>query len=101
MIVSEVQITTIRPARGLIGFASFVLYGTIYCSSVGIHTRMNGGYRLTYPYRKIGNRDVHVFCPLNKQVGDEIEQAIAKAFEDVVSKRNAGYGSPIARYFTV
>jgi stage V sporulation protein G len=99
MIVSEIQITPIKPSKGLIGFASFVLYGTIYCSSVGIHTRIGGGYRLTFPYRKVGNRDIYVFYPTNKELGDEIERAVSVVFEDVMSKRNARYGSSIARHF--
>jgi hypothetical protein len=98
MIVSEIQIIPIKPSKGLIGFASFVLYGTIYCSSVGIHTRVGGGYRLTFPYRKVGNQDMHVYYPVNKQLGTAIEEAVSIAFEDVMSKRNARYGNSITRH---
>lgn len=53
MIVSEVNIQLIKPCDGLVGFASVVLDGQIYLSSIGIHQRLDGtGYRITYPTKK-------------------------------------------------
>lgn len=101
MLISEIQITTIKPSRGLVGFASFVLYGTVHCSSVGIHTRLKGGYRLTFPYRKIGNRDIHVYYPVSKELGEAIEKAVSIAYEDVMGKRNAGYGNSITGHIKI
>jgi len=34
--------------------ASFILFESIYCSSVGIFTRPEGGFRLLYPNKKVG-----------------------------------------------
>lgn len=87
-VISEVQITPIKPNNGLIGFASFVLYEAVYCGSVGVFTRPHGGYRLVFPTRKIGSKDIDVYYPINQQVGRAIEEAVASKFEEVVSKSN-------------
>ena len=91
--ISEVQIVPVKANNGLIGFASFVLYETIYCGSVGVFTRPNGGYRLVYPTRKMIGKDIDVYYPINKQVGLAIEEAVAIKFEEVVSNENGRYGS--------
>ena len=76
-IVSEVQIVPVKANNGLIGFASFVLYETVYCGSVGIFSRPNGnGYRLVYPTRKMIGRDIDVYYPINRQVGKAIEELL-------------------------
>lgn len=81
-IISELQITPIKPANGLVAFASFVLYESIYCCSVGIVTRPDGSYRLVYPTKKVGTADLHIFHPINRSVGKKIEiEVIAKAEE--------------------
>lgn len=89
--ISEVQVTPIKPHNGLVGFASFVLCDSIYCSSVGIMTRPNGGYRLAYPTRKVAGNDVSMFYPINRQVGRAIEEAVMLVLEDVVSKNDDRY----------
>jgi len=72
--ISEIQITPVKPKNGLIGFCSFILYEGIYCSSVAIFTRQNGGIRLVYPTKKIAIKDISIFYPINKEVGKSIEQ---------------------------
>lgn len=91
--VSEIQIVPIKPANGLVAFASFVLDERLYLGSIGVLTRPLGGYRLVYPTRKIGNREIDVFHPINKDFGLEIEKAVISKFEEVVKKQNAGHGS--------
>lgn len=83
MKISEVQIEFIKPRNGLIGFASFIVDGNIYVSSIAIHSRLNGeGYRLTYPCK--GNFTI---ChPINKQASKEIEAAIFSKLNDVMKK---------------
>lgn len=85
MKISEVQIDFVKPNNGLIGFASFVIDGDVYISSVAIHSRLNGeGYRLTYPCK--GNFTI---ChPINKQASKEIEAAIFSKLNDVMKKAN-------------
>ena len=81
--VTEVQIKVIKPKDGLLGFASLVLDESLYLTSIGIFSKLDGsGYRITYPTKKVGNLDLHIFHPITKELGQDIEQAIiAKAKE--------------------
>jgi len=83
-LISELQITPIKPVNGLVAFASFVLYESIYCCSVGIVTRPNGSYRLVYPTKKVGGTDLHIFHPINRDVGNEIDAAVIAKAEEVL-----------------
>lgn len=86
--LSEIQITPIKPQNGLVAFASFVLDGSLYLGSIGIYTRPQGGYRLTYPTRGTFN----IFHPINRQIAEEIEHTIISKFEDV-TKSYVGHNS--------
>jgi DNA-binding cell septation regulator SpoVG len=82
--VSEVQVMPIKPRDGLVGFASIVFENSFYLSSIGIFTRPQGGYRLTYPTRKGLNGNFNIFHPINKAVGEHIEKVVISKFEEVV-----------------
>ncbi len=84
MKISEIQIIPIKPLNGLVGFASFVLDDNIYLGSVGIMTRPQGGYRLTYPTKKVGTKDLNIFYPINKIFAETIEKGVINKFEDVM-----------------
>ncbi len=86
--ISEVQITPVKPKDGLVGFASFVYDYNFYFGSIGIYTRPQGGYRLTYPTR--GN--FNIYHPINREVAEQVEQAIISKFEDVM-KTYVGHNS--------
>ena len=86
--ISEVQITPVKANEGLVGFASFVYNDSFYFGSIGIYTRPQGGYRLTYPTR--GN--FNIFHPINREVAEEIEKVIISKFEDV-TKMYVGHNS--------
>lgn len=91
MKISEISIQLIKPANGLVAFASVVLDGKIYLGSIGVHQRLDGsGYRLTYPTKKNGNRDFHIFHPIEKSLGQQIEQAILTKVTALLEKQNAG-----------
>ena len=92
-VVSEVQIMPVKPNKGLVGFASFVLYKAVFCGSVGIYTRPMGGYRLVYPTRKVFGKDIDIFHPITQEVGRAIEEAVVSQYEDVVSKTSGRYSS--------
>jgi DNA-binding cell septation regulator SpoVG len=83
MKISEVQIDFIKSNNGLIAFASLVINGDVYLSSIGIYKKLDGsGYRLTYP-----SKGTHsVFYPINRMVGQEIEEAIFKKLKEVMKK---------------
>ncbi len=86
--ISEVQVTPVKANEGLVGFASFVYNESFYFGSIGIYTRPQGGYRLTYPTR--GN--FNIFHPINREVAEEIEKVIISKFEDV-TKMYVGHNS--------
>lgn len=80
--INEIQITLIKPTDGLVGFASFVYNNIFYMGSVGIYTRLDGGYRLTYPTKS----NFNLFYPINKHIAVEIEKEVIKKFEEVKKK---------------
>lgn len=83
--ITEVQIIPIKPSNGLVGFASFVLNESWYLGSIGIFTRPEGGYRLTYPTKNIADKSIQVFHPINKAMGQYIEEVVINKFEEVTN----------------
>ena len=83
--VTGVQIVPIKPKDGLVAFASFTFENNFYFSSIGIYTRPKGGYRLTYPTRKIAAANHPIFHPTNKLIAGEIEAAVINKYEEIVS----------------
>ena len=93
MTISEVQITPIKPVDGLVAFASCVINGQLYLGSLGIHTRLDGaGYRITYPTRRVGTREVNYYHPITKHAGCAIEQAINAKCIEVLERSDERYG---------
>jgi hypothetical protein len=88
--IREIEVFPIRPANGLVGFASFIYDDSFYLGSIGIYTRPEGGYRLTFPKRKIGGTDMFVFNPINTAIGMLLEELISKKFEEIVIKSMMG-----------
>jgi len=51
---------------------------------VGVYTRLNGsGYRITYPTKKIGNRDINIYHPINRETSKAIEEAIISKVKEI------------------
>lgn len=86
--ISEIQIIPIKPQDGLVGFASFVLNENLYLGSIGIITRPEGGYRLVYPTKKVGIRNINLYHPINKNFAELIEKEVVKRFEDVMKNHD-------------
>lgn len=87
--LSEIQIIPIKPQNGLVALASLVLNNNLYLGSIGIFTRPESGYRLTYPTKKVGNRNINIFHPIDKQFANQIENKVIKKFEEVMNQNNA------------
>jgi stage V sporulation protein G len=82
--VSEIQIIPIKPTEGLIGFASFVLDEKFYIGSVAVYTRLGDfGYRLVYPTKKVGDKNINIFYPINSTVGRKIEEIISEKVNEI------------------
>lgn len=91
MLINEVEISPIKPSKGLVGFASCVIDGWLYLGSIGIMTRLSGGYRLTYPTKWVGETSMNLFHPLSKDAGQQLEQVIISEYENVMKKSNDRY----------
>lgn len=85
-VIKDVNITFIKPNNGLICFASLVLNNQIYLSSIGVHEKLGGGYRLTYPTKQIGGNNLNIFHPINKETSLAIEKAVISKLKDVMNK---------------
>ena len=84
MKITEVQIIPIKPKDGLVAIASVIADNCLFLGSVGIYTRIDGsGYRITYPTKKIGNRDMNIYHPINKETSKAIEEAIISKVKEI------------------
>ena len=79
MKITEIQIIPIKANNGLIAFGSVLLDNSLFLGSIGIHKKLDGsGYRITYPTKKIGDKDINIFHPINKEASKFIEDEIIK-----------------------
>ena len=84
--ISEIQIIPIKPQNGLVAFVSFVLDSKLYLGSIAIITRPEGGYRLVYPTKKVGERNINIFHPIDKKFSQRVENIIVKKFNELINK---------------
>ena len=94
--ISEINIIPIKPTNGLVGFVSFVLGNVMYLGSIGIMTRPGGGYRLTYPTKKVGMSDLNVYYPINRGFAQAVEEVVVQRVEEVMKASNDRYHSDYA-----
>ena len=85
--ISELNITPIKPRDGLIGFVSFVFDNSFYLGSIGIHTKMSGGYRLTFPTRK--ENDYQMYHSINNETNEAIIELISEKVDEIICKMNS------------
>lgn len=83
-IISEIEIVPVKPKDGLVAFVGFTLFNAIHCSSVAIFTKPDGGYRLSYPTKKVGEQNMPIFYPINKYIGEEITKHIVYRYEELM-----------------
>lgn len=83
--VTEVTIIPIKPKNGLVALASCVLDDKIYLGSIGIYTKLKGGYRLTYPNKKVGENSINLYHPITKECGDCVEAAVIARYEELIT----------------
>lgn len=62
----------------------------MYCSSVAIYTRPDGSYRLVYPTKRVGDKDMNIFHPIDKNFGRLIEKEISDKYKDVMKNDRHG-----------
>ena len=84
MNITEIQIDFIKPNNGIIAFASLVVDGNLYLSSIAIHKKLSKeGHRITYPSKG----GFSIFHPINKATSKQIEEAIFKKLKEVMSRK--------------
>ncbi|MDD4110592.1 MAG: septation protein SpoVG family protein [Clostridia bacterium] len=77
MQINEIQIIPIKANNGLVAFGSLLFDNCLFLGSIGIHKKLDGsGYRITYPTKKIGNTNINIYHPINKEASKQIETAI-------------------------
>ena len=81
--VTDIQIIPVKPKEGLVGFSSFIYNDSFYLGSIAIQTRKAGGFRLSYPTKKIGDKSLPIFHPLNHDIANLIEKAVIAKFEEI------------------
>jgi len=87
MKITEIQIIPIKPREGLVAFASVVVENSLYLGSLGVYTRLDGsGYRITYPTKKIGNKNINIYHPINRETSKAIEEAIISEAEKILTQ---------------
>ena len=67
----------------MIAFGSCLIDNWLEISSIGIHSGLNGNYRLTFPARKIRNGSLQYFF---KVVNEPSRQLLLKAFVDEIER---------------
>ena len=83
--ITEINIIPIQQKQGLVALSSCVIDNSFYIGSIGIYTKLKGGYRLTYPNKKSGNNTINIFHPVSKELGNKIEKEIIKEYEKLIS----------------
>lgn len=84
MKITEVQIIPIKANNGLIAFGNILFDDCLFLGSIGIHKKLDGsGYRITYPTKKIGDKDINIFHPINKKMSNLIEDEIVKKVNEL------------------
>ena|SRR3989344_696703 len=88
IVISEIQIIPVRSDTGLVAFASCVFGGMLRLDSMGIISRADGSFRLSYPNKKLGNgQSLQFFYPISREAGEALEKAIVKKYSDLLNER--------------
>jgi DNA-binding cell septation regulator SpoVG len=88
MTINEVNIIPIKPTSGLVAFASVVIDNSLYLGSIGVHSRLDGSFRITYPTKKIGSKELNLYHPISRDVGNLIEQAVVAECQQLFKGRD-------------
>ncbi len=84
MKIKKVEIVPVKPSNGLIGFAHLFIEDGLYLGSIGILTKRDGGgYRLTYPTRRVGETNITIFHPTTSECSKNFEKAVFLEVERV------------------
>jgi len=87
-IITEIEFFPIIPKNGVIAFVSFTYENSLRIQDCAILTRPTGGYRLSFPIKKLANgKTIQSVYPINKELGEKIEEILLINFEDFLLKK--------------
>jgi stage V sporulation protein G len=65
-------------------FGSVIFDDSLYLGSIGIHKRLDGsGYRITYPTKKVADKNINIYHPINKETSKIIEETIFLKLKEI------------------
>lgn len=69
LVISEIQITPIKPQGSLVAFASCVVNEALYIGDIAIHSSLTNteGFRLVYPDKNPPQREEAQLCVPHQQ----------------------------------
>lgn len=77
MKVTSIQLIPVRAQKGLIAFAEVILDNCLLVTSIGVHKRLDGkGYRITFPTKKVGEKQMYLYRPITPEFSKQLSQAI-------------------------
>lgn len=88
-LIDEIQLTPVRDhSTGILAFATFLLYGTIYCDSIALMTNRSGDYYLSYP-TKPDNKGIKrgIYYPVKPTTAERITRAVVAKYESIMNDR--------------
>jgi DNA-binding cell septation regulator SpoVG len=87
-IITEIEFFPILPKNGVICFCSFTYKNSLRIQDCAILTRPTGGYRLSFPIKKLTNgKTIQAVYPINKKLGTQIEEILLVNFEDFLLRK--------------
>lgn len=94
--VTEIDISPIKPRKGLVGFATITIaekingesIPTFYFSGIGIYKFLKKeGFYIRYPKKELSNnKTLDVYHPINKFMGDYIQKKIVEEATPILKK---------------
>lgn len=85
--ISRIEILPVEPRNGLLALCSFVINNAFYVGDVAIYSRLNGsGYRLSYPFKKIGDTKISMVHPINREATSEVERQVINKYLELITK---------------
>ena len=83
--MTETTIVPFNLKNGLVAFASCVVDNKFYINSIGLYSKVDSGYRVTYPNKKTQKGSLmNIFHPISKECGDAIETAVIDEYKKLM-----------------
>lgn len=94
--ISNIEIVPVRPQKGLIGFASFLIDNAFAINGIGVHSRPDGsGIRLLYPEKIVNGLKLSLFHPIRKDIGDRVTALVEQEFGRLHTRTPRGSGEAL------